>query len=338
MSFSFLPSLRAGALCAGLAVFTSLAPAIARALDIPKAPYVLPDGSIYIVGNDGMEGLLEKWNALFARKHPNFKFTVLLKGSSTGIGGLTAGVSAFAPMGREAWPTDVSGFRETFGYEPYDVRVGWGGYTRPQHKNPPAIYVNAKNPLAGLTVAQLARVFTAGAPGGDITQWQQLGLSGAWAGRTIHVYGPRDEGGLATSIRTNVLGKRPFVPAYEGFSKLADVIAAVSADPCGIALVGFFDSSATLDVRLVPLTADQAGSPALPTAENVQAGRYPLTPNLHFYINRAPGQPLDPFIKEYLQLVLSPEGQAMIAQEKDGDESYLPLTATDAARELARLD
>ena len=45
--------------------------------------------------------LLNKFNGLFTQTHPGIKFTMLLKGSSTGIGGLTAGVSAFAPMGRE---------------------------------------------------------------------------------------------------------------------------------------------------------------------------------------------------------------------------------------------
>lgn len=310
-----------------------------RAVEVPKdAPYRLADGSVYIVGNDGMEDLLNKFNALFTQTHPGIRFTMLLKGSSTGIGGLTAGVSAFAPMGRDAWPTDIGGFRETFGYEPSGVRVGYDGYTRPKHKNPPAIYVNAKNPLAGLTMEQIARILTTGAPGGDITHWGQLGLTGAWAQRAIHVYGPRDDGGLATSLRYTRMEKRPFRPEYEALPKLADVIAAVAADPFGLGLVGFFDSTETPEVRVVPLAAT-AGAPfALPSAENVQAGRYPLTPFIHLYVNRAPGQPLDPLVKEYLRLVLSAEGQAMIGTEKDADEAYLPLDARTLAAELARLD
>ncbi|MEO6873581.1 MAG: substrate-binding domain-containing protein [Opitutaceae bacterium] len=327
----------------GLALAAAaLAPAqsyVPHAVEVPKgASYVLADGAISIVGNDGMEDLLNKWNELFTKTHPGFKFTMLLKGSSTGIGGLTAGVSAFGPMGREAWPTDVAGFKETFGYEPFDVRIGWGGYSRPKHKNPPAIYVNAGNPLAGLTVAQVARIFTHGAPGGDVTSWGQLGVKGAWAHRAIHLYGPRDEGGFATSIRTSLLGKRPFAPVYEGLPKLADVIAAVAADPFGIGLVGFFDSSAMPEVRIVPLAAGTGASYALPTDANVSAGLYPLTPALHIYVNRAPGRPLDPLVKEYLRLVLSPEGQAVIAAEKDSDNGYLPLSPSAAAQELTRLE
>src|SRR5262249_839430 len=141
-------------------------------------------------GNDGMKEMLEQLNALFEKSHPGVRFTMKLEGSSTGIGALSAKVSAFAPMGREAWPTDLGGFREAHGFLPTDVHVGWDGYARGVgHKNPPGVYVNAKNPLAGLTMQQVTRIFTQGAPGGDITHWHALGVKGEWAERQIHVYG-----------------------------------------------------------------------------------------------------------------------------------------------------
>jgi phosphate transport system substrate-binding protein len=324
-----------------LAVSAAMAaePYAPRSFQIPAdASYLRPDGSVYIVGNDGMEDLLNHANAVFTKAHPEIKFTMLLKGSSTGIGGLTAGVSAVGPMGREAWPTDVAGFREANGYEPFDIRIGYDGYSRKGHKNPPAIYVNAKNPLAGLSVAQLTRVFTSGAAGGDITTWGQLGLKGEWARRTIHLYGPRDEGGSATSIRYTLMGKRPFQPRYEGFAKLAEIIAAVSADPYGIALVGFFDTTEKPEVRVVPLAKADGAAFVLPTAENVRAGNYPLTPYLHIYANRAPGRPLDPFVKEYLRFFLSAEGQALVAAENEGDEAYLPLDDATLGEEIRKLE
>lgn len=311
-----------------------------HAVAVPKdATYVMPDGSVYIVGNDGMEVMLAKFNALFTQTHPGIKFTVMLKGSSTGIGGLTAGVSAFAPMGREAWPTDLSGFREVYGYLPTDVRIGYDGYTRPKHKSPPALYVNAKNPLAGLTLDQVKRIFTSGNAKGDLTHWSQLGLKGSWAKRAIHLYGPRDEGGFATSVRMSLLDKLSFAAGYEGLPKLADVVGAVAEDPYGIALVGFFDAaSATPDVKLVPLAANKDGPLAVPNYDTVHAGLYPFSPALHIYVNRAPGKPLDPVVKEYLRLALSREGQAIIESEKDNDEGYVPLTAAAAVVELAKLD
>lgn len=338
----FLYALRAltlGSLALGAVAVSAGAPYTPSAVVAPQgASYVRSDGSISIVGNDGMENLLNRLNALFVQSHPGFKFTMLLKGSSTAIGGLAAGVSAFGPMGREAWPTDIAGFRETFGYAPTDIRIGYDGYLRAHHKAPPAIYVNARNPLAGLTVAQLGRILTRGAPGGDLTQWGQLGLKGPWARHTIHLYGPRDEGGAATSLRYVLMGKRPFQRGYEALPKLADVIAAVAADPFALGLVGFFDATEIPEVRIVPLAADKGGPFVLPTETNVRAGRYPLTPYLHLYVNRAPGKPLDPFVREYLRLALSAEGQALIGADRDADEAYLPLDADSVARELSRLE
>jgi phosphate transport system substrate-binding protein len=52
-------------------------------------------------------------------------------------------------------------------------------------------------------------------------------------------------------------------------------------------------------------------------------------------VRRLPGQPVDPFVKEYLRLVLSKEGQQIVAAETNG---YVPLNAREAAEELAKLD
>jgi phosphate transport system substrate-binding protein len=304
------------------------------------APYRLPDGSVYIVGNDGMKEMLEQLNTLFTKTHPGVRFTMLLEGSSTGIGGLTAGVSAFAPMGREAWPIDLGGFKEAYGYQPTDIHIGYDGYARGSgHKNPPGIYVNAKNPLAGLNLSQVKRLFTQGTPGGDITHWRSLGLGGDWAQHAIRVYGPRDDGGFATSTRVALLGGRSFTLRYEPMPKFADTMKALAADPYGIALGQWGDPGPLApNVKLLPLAPMDGTGFALPTPENVQAGRYPLAPHLHVYVNRAPGKPLDPLVNEYLRMVLSRDGQAIIAALPPGDEPYLPLTAAEATAELAKLD
>ncbi len=311
--------------------------------DVPmpkNESYVLKDGSIYIVGDDGMKEILEKFNEAFTKTHPAFRFTMLLKGSSTGIGGLTAGVSAFAPMGREAWATDVSGFREFIGYVPTDFVIGYDAFgPRAGHKSPPGIYVNIKNPLASLTTEQVARILTTGASKGDITHWSQLGLKGEWAKRLIHTYGPRDDGGMSTSARNSLMHKLPFTRNYEGLENGADIIHAVADDPYGIALVGFIDAAKlSHHVKFVSLRSKDGAPFSDASYENVTAGRYPYEPNLHIYVNRAPGKALDPFIKEYLRLVLSREGQAIIEAKKNSDEGFVPLKEHELAAELAKLE
>jgi len=88
-------------------------------------------------------------------------------------------------------------------------------------------------------------------------------------------------------------------------------------------------------VKVVALADKEGGEYSRGTAEDVSAGRYPYNRYVYFYVRRLPGQPVDPFVKEYLRLVLSKEGQQMVAGEANG---YVPLNAREAAEELAKLD
>jgi phosphate transport system substrate-binding protein len=53
---------------------------------------------------------------------------------------------------------------------------------------------------------------------------------------------------------------------------------------------------------------------------------------LFLYVNKAPNQPLDPLVREFVTFALSQEGQRTVV--KDG---YLPLSAEIAQEELARI-
>ena len=65
----------------------------------------------------------------------------------------------------------------------------------------------------------------------------------------------------------------------------------------------------------------------------MKSGKYPLSRFLYIYINKAPGKPLDPLVKEYVKLIFSKEGQEVVI--KDG---YLPLPASIVAEELKKLE
>jgi phosphate transport system substrate-binding protein len=54
---------------------------------------------------------------------------------------------------------------------------------------------------------------------------------------------------------------------------------------------------------------------------------------VYFYLDREPGKPIDPKLKEFLRFVLSRQGQEAIA--KDG--KYLPLTKEAAEEQLKKL-
>ena len=298
------------------------------------ASYLRPDGSVYVVGSAGMERLLTEMNALFARTHPGIRFTLLLDPTAaTAIAGLAARVSAFAPMDRAAWPQETRPFRQVHGYEATDIRIGRNGYPVAGRTTPPAICVNVGNPLAGLTVGQVARIFTRGGGAGDLTHWGQLGLTGEWAQRVIHLYGTRDNGGFNSALRRSLMGGLPFSRRYEPLADEQAVLQAVADDPRGIGLLGARESAGLpAAVRLLPL-ALQADEPYHGCDEkNLAAGLYPLAEYLHLYLDQTPGQPADPLLRDYVRLVLSPEGQAIVRAT-----GGVPLSPAYVAAELARL-
>jgi phosphate transport system substrate-binding protein len=89
----------------------------------------------------------------------------------------------------------------------------------------------------------------------------------------------------------------------------------------------------TSGVKALALAA-KPGEPYLNDEfENVLAGKYPLSRFLYVYVNRKPGEPLDPTTKQFLAYALSRSGQEVVI--KDG---YLPMTAKMVAEELKKLD
>jgi phosphate transport system substrate-binding protein len=82
------------------------------------------------------------------------------------------------------------------------------------------------------------------------------------------------------------------------------------------------------------LAARDGGPYIEPSRENFQNRTYPLTRSIYIYLNRKPGQALDPKVKEFLRYVLSREGQEAV--ERAG--KYLPLTADVAREQLKKLE
>jgi phosphate transport system substrate-binding protein len=82
------------------------------------------------------------------------------------------------------------------------------------------------------------------------------------------------------------------------------------------------------------LAASDGGPYIEPTKDAMRDRTYPLTRSVYIYLNRQPGMPLDPKVREFLRYVLSREGQAILAAHG----TYLPLTAAIVQEELKKLD
>ena len=90
----------------------------------------------------------------------------------------------------------------------------------------------------------------------------------------------------------------------------------------------------TPNIKVVPLSVKDGGTCYEPTLENVYSHKYPLSRFVYIYINRKPGEPIEPKVKEFLKMALSKQGQEVVAREG----VYIPLTPQVVREELAKLD
>lgn len=287
-------------------------------------------GELTATGPDTMERVMARWIAAFRQQQPGAKirFTTTTTDSRDR--------TALGPDTAEVFASTNEVFAQKYHYDPLRVMVSLATFDTPQRVQALGIFVHPSNPLAGLTLAQLDRIYSNAHRRGyarELKTWGDLGLTGEWADRPIHAYSRVLDNEVTMHVREVVCRGAEFNAAVTvpGKGVSVDVVGAVAADPGGIGFSGFAYLSA--GVRALAL-AEDGGAPFVePTPENCAANRYPLDRPLCFYVNRRPGAPLDPLVREFIRFVLSADGQAINAQEK-----YLPLTPALLTSELAKLN
>jgi len=85
---------------------------------------------------------------------------------------------------------------------------------------------------------------------------------------------------------------------------------------------------------VLALSNETGGRCVSPTVQTVYDHSYPLSRYVYIFVNKAPGKPLAPKVKEFLRAVLSREGQQQVAN----DGVFLPLQPHVVREELAKLE
>jgi phosphate transport system substrate-binding protein len=297
-------------------------------------------GQLRSVGADTMEKITQGWIDGFTKIYPAVKISMEAKASGTAGPALVAGTADLGPVAREMLPNEAEPFVKKYGYKPFAIRVAGGAYRTPGKTHAIAFLVNAKNPIEKLSYAQLDAMFSTTRKRGhaDIRTWGDVGLKGEWADKPIHLWGLIRPNGIANFVQERVLENGEYKAGITerttvGNLPALDAIAqGIASDPCAIGYAGF--SNVTPEVKAVALAENDKGPYYKGTFQEVSAQKYPLSRVIYIYINRAPGQPVNPAIKEFLKYVLSKEGQAVVEQEG----VFLPLPLEFVKQELAKLE
>jgi phosphate transport system substrate-binding protein len=318
-----------------------------------------------VIRNSGssLGGLMVAWEKGFAKYQPGVTFQDDLASGDAAIGALEARAADLAPNGREPVLTEFLSFAEVFENDgPFQVTVGTGSYDVLGRTWAEVIFVNRDNPLSQLTMKQLDGIFGAERTGGytgykwssraargaaeNIRTWGQLGLTGEWADKPINTYGYAPTG-MSNFFELRVFkGGTKWNPNYRQYVETSakqatehagttdQMLTDLSNDKYGIAWAGIAHAIDKPRVKAVSLSFKESGPYLACTKENVQSRTYPLTRSIFIQMNRPPGTPIDPKVKEFLRYVLSHEGQAAIVSQRE----YLPLTADELQKQLHALD
>lgn len=157
------------------------------------------------------------------------------------------------------------------------------------------IMVHPSNPVEGLTLDQVRGIFS-----GKITDW---GLVGGVKGRPVVLVGRESKGaGVTVSFEQMVMKGEPLSQKRLSLAHSGDIEREMEANPYGVAISGL--SARKRRVKLLKLE----GAP--PDSAHFRDGTYPLARPLFMVTKGLPqGR-----AKDFLDFILSPEGQAVLAR------------------------
>jgi phosphate transport system substrate-binding protein len=245
---------------------TSL-PGASSSIDSTVGLYnVRPDvvGNFAIAGSDTLQPIIVKLATAFKSLQPSVNIAVQGGGSNVAINGFISDqatirrgdaqmkghiVSGHVPVlasSRRLTESERTAFRSRRGYDATEIPIALDAV---------GIYVNARNPIRGLTMQQVDAIFSKDRKRGyplALTKWGDLGLEQDWGLQNINLYG-RDKGsGTRTFFVDEALLGGTMHPTIKEAVGAATEILEIGRDQFGIGFagIGFQGSSHS------PLTKD----------------------------------------------------------------------------------
>lgn len=293
-------------------------------------------------GDNEMRRTMAAWETAYRKHHPKITFEDTLLGSATGMAGIITGASDLTLLGRPVTANEVIGFEWVHRVKPLGLEVMRGSLDAEGRSPALVVAVSRRNPLASISMAQLATILGCPVDPTHPVTWSIAGATGTWATHPVHAYLYDNQTGTGAFLMQTIQGKkdcwnwsivREFTDSSRSDSSLypaAQQIAdALERDADGLAITTLANINPQL--KALPISADGTSIPL--TTATVSDGSYPLGRGMYIYINRAKDQPIDPTVAEFLQFILSPEGQQIVATVGE----FIPLSPAKAADELAKL-
>ena len=244
---------------------------------------------ISIKGSDTMVIMNARLAEAYMNANPGVQIQVTGGGSGVGIAALINGTTDIAASSRPIKTSETDKLKQRFATTGFAIPIARDGLS---------VYLNEKNPVKELSLAQLRGIYT-----GAIVNWKQLGGNDA----PIILYSRENSSGTYAYFKDNVLLGKDFAARAQTLQGTAAVVNAVAKDVNGI---GYGGAAYAKGIKFAAVKKD-ANSPAiLPSLETVRTGQYPISRFLYLYTRVKPAKDM----KAFLDWATGPQGQEIVTK------------------------
>ncbi|QYY34404.1 phosphate ABC transporter substrate-binding protein [Ruficoccus sp. ZRK36] len=226
-----------------------------------------------------MPRLKEEFIAQKKNQGETVTFEISAEGSRTGIAAIIDGKADLAMSSRELQSSELSAANAK-GVKLEPIPVGVDGI---------AIIVNEDNPLKKLGLREIEMIFT-----GDVEDWSAISpMSG-----NISIYTRNTSSGTYSLFQRLSLHRRNYSPFAQKLAGNEQIAAEVAHNPYGVGYVGLAYIH-TPGVKVLPVDGKMPSN-----------NSYPLARPLYLYVDVSKER--TPIVQEFIDFIVSPEGQAVV--------------------------
>ncbi|HEX6270613.1 MAG TPA: PstS family phosphate ABC transporter substrate-binding protein [Anaerolineales bacterium] len=281
-----------------LIVITLLIPIVTASCGLTSSEGAASDSPAAYIENKGSDTIVNlalAWAERYQAEHPEVRISVTGGGSGTGIASLINGTVDLANASRQIKVEEIRQ-AESNGVEPVEHIIA---------RDAIAVIVHPENPVSELTLKQISDIYS-----GKYNNWTEVGgedrpivrLSRETNSGT-HVYFLETVLRLGNSEDKTLFSMDTLLlPSSEG------IIAEVRQNPNAIGYDGL--GYVPEDLKVIAIAEEEGGAYVLPSIPTVNDKSYPIARDLYMYTD---GQTTGT-LKEYLDWILSPEAQEIVAE------------------------
>lgn len=288
---------------------------------LPPPPAESPPGLLRVWTSPHLSAVAGAWAEAYEKQYPDVEVQLHSTGSDTAMAGLYTAEADIALIGRDATSSEQKAFEWVFRYKAEPVPVLRGSMATEGQSPALAILVHPTNPLTEISTAELSRILSWD---DEDLFWSDLNVTGSLADEKVEVFMPHAESGTGRYLRDAILGG-DILLRWNSITEFSDSAAQGALDTAATRSAEAVSTAPTalaIGIASVPGTkslALRSGTSAAyhPDLLGVQSGDYLLARLVNAYINLPPDNVVDPKVQDFLEIALSPDGQALAAEASD---------------------